>query len=104
MLKGLLEGVVLNIVNRGETYGYKITRRLQDMGFSDVVDGTTYTILTRLEKRGFLDTQRRLSENGLMRKYYTLNQSGKKELTAFWTRWEYISKLLNNAKKEQKNG
>ncbi|MGL6008886.1 MAG: PadR family transcriptional regulator, partial [Culicoidibacterales bacterium] len=51
MLKGVLEGCVLEIINREETYGYEITRQLNALGFSDVVDGTVYTILVRLEKK-----------------------------------------------------
>ena len=35
MLKGVLEGCVLEIINRGETYGYEITRRLNALGFTD---------------------------------------------------------------------
>ncbi|MEG0375634.1 MAG: helix-turn-helix transcriptional regulator, partial [Raoultibacter sp.] len=50
MLKGVLEGCVLEIISRKETYGYEITRQLNDLGFTDVVEGTVYTILIRLEK------------------------------------------------------
>ena len=50
MLKGILEGCVLEMINRGDTYGYEITRRLNALGFTDVVEGTVYTILVRLEK------------------------------------------------------
>ena len=50
MLKGVLEGCVLEIISRKETYGYEITRRLNALGFTDVVEGTVYTILVRLEK------------------------------------------------------
>lgn len=50
MLKGVLEGCVLEIISRGQTYGYEITRRLNAPGFADVVDGTVYTILVRLKK------------------------------------------------------
>ena len=51
MLKGILEGCVLEIISRKETYGYEITRKLNAMGFTDVVEGTVYTILIRLEKK-----------------------------------------------------
>ena len=37
MLKGTLEGCVLEIVGSEETYGYAITRRLNELGFADVV-------------------------------------------------------------------
>ena len=39
MLKGTLEGCVLEIIGNEETYGYAITRRLNDLGFPDVVEG-----------------------------------------------------------------
>ena len=45
MLKGVLEGCVLEIISRKETYGYEITRQLNEMGFTEVVEGTVYTIL-----------------------------------------------------------
>jgi len=45
MLKGALEGCVLEIISRKETYGYEITRGLNALGFTDVVDGTVYTTL-----------------------------------------------------------
>ena len=49
ILKGILEGCVLEIINQEETYGYEITRRLNQLGFTEVVEGTVYTILVRLE-------------------------------------------------------
>lgn len=50
MLKGVLEGCVLEIISRRETYGYEIVKTLNTLGFEDVVEGTVYTILIRLEK------------------------------------------------------
>ncbi|HEL1633874.1 TPA: PadR family transcriptional regulator [Streptococcus suis] len=47
MLKGILEGCVLEIISRKTTYGYDITRQLNTLGFTDVVEGTVYTILVR---------------------------------------------------------
>ena len=39
MLKGILEGCVLEIISREDTYGYEITRQLNALGFEDVVEG-----------------------------------------------------------------
>lgn len=58
MLKGVLEGCVLEIISHEEIYGYEITRRLNALGFSDVVDGTVYTILVRLEKNKLVDIEK----------------------------------------------
>lgn len=59
MLKGILEGCVLEIISREDTYGYEITRQLNALGFEDVVEGTVYTILIRLEKNKLVNMQKR---------------------------------------------
>ncbi|MGK8524069.1 PadR family transcriptional regulator [Nocardia asteroides] len=98
MLKGTLEGCVLEIIGTEETYGYAITRRLNELGFADVVEGTVYTILVRLEKNGLVDVSKRPSEVGPPRKFYVLNDAGREELATFWSKWEYISSRINQLK------
>ncbi|GAA1524292.1 PadR family transcriptional regulator [Kribbella lupini] len=91
MLKGTLEGCVLQIISSDETYGYDITRRLNELGFADVVEGTVYTILLRLERNGLVRVTRRPSEQGPPRKFFALNAAGRKELATFWAKWDYVS-------------
>ncbi|MEV4472326.1 PadR family transcriptional regulator [Nonomuraea sp. NPDC049504] len=95
MLKGTLEGCVLEIIGTEETYGYAITRRLNDLGFTDVVEGTVYTILLRLEKNGLVQVTKRPSGVGPPRKFYALNDAGHRELATFWAKWEYITARLD---------
>jgi DNA-binding PadR family transcriptional regulator len=95
MLKGVLEGCVLEIINRGETYGYEITRRLNALGFTDVVDGTTYTILVRLEKNRLVEVDKRPSDMGPPRKFFTLNDAGREELRLFRVKWEFVASKIN---------
>ncbi|MDR2672067.1 MAG: PadR family transcriptional regulator [Coriobacteriales bacterium] len=94
LLKGVLEGCVLEIINRGETYGYEITRRLNALGFTDVVDGTTYTILVRLEKNRLVTIEKKPSDIGPPRKFFTLNDAGRRELQMFWARWDFVVSRL----------
>ena len=84
MLKGVLEGCVLEIISHEEIYGYEITKRLNALGFSDVVDGTVYTILLRLEKNKLVDITKKKSDIGPPRKFYRLNDAGREELIKFW--------------------
>lgn len=100
MLKGILEGVILEVISRGETYGYEITKTLQDLGFDDVVEGTVYTILIRLEKKGLVSIVKRKSEIGPMRKFYSLNAAGKEELVYFWQKWGFITERLSRLKEQ----
>lgn len=95
MLKGVLEGSILEIISRKATYGYDITQQLRKLGFEDVVEGTVYTILVRLEKNGFLGAEKVPSEAGPPRKFYTLTNLGLEELKLFWAKWDFVSSKTN---------
>ncbi|MDX3851900.1 PadR family transcriptional regulator [Streptomyces sp. AK02-01A] len=98
MLKGTLEGCVLEIIGSEETYGYAITRQLNELGFADVVEGTVYTILLRLERNKLVQVTKRPSGVGPPRKFYALNDAGREELTKFWTKWQYVSSRIDRLK------
>lgn len=100
MLKGVLEGCVLEIISKEETYGYEITKKLNELGFSDVVEGTVYTILVRLEKNQLVTIKKKSSELGPPRKFYSLNNDGKEQLKLFWQKWHFISSKINYLKEK----
>ena len=100
MLKGVLEGCVLEIIGREETYGYEIVKTLNSLGFDDVVEGTVYTILIRLEKSELVDIEKKPSEKGPPRKFYSLNDAGRHELSLFWEKWGYVSSRLAQLKED----
>lgn len=101
LLKGVLEGCVLEIISRRKTYGYAITAALRELGFTDVVEGTVYTILLRLEKDKLVDIEKRPSDVGPPRKFYTLNAMGRKELNRFWTKWTFVSSTMHALKEKR---
>jgi DNA-binding PadR family transcriptional regulator len=92
---------VLEIISREQTYGYEITRRLNVLGFTEVVEGTVYAILIRLEKSMLVDTEKKPSDMGPPRKFYTLNDAGRAELRKFWEKWEFVSSKLSELKGEK---
>ena len=98
----MLEGCVLEIISREETYGYEITRKLNALGFSDVVDGTIYTILVRLEKNNLVNIEKKPSDIGPPRKFYTLNDAGREKLYHFWERWEFVASKIGELKEKKK--
>ncbi len=100
MLKGVLEGCVLEIIGRGETYGYEIASSLRALGFTDVVEGTVYTILLRLEKNELVSIEKRPSTIGPTRKFYSLNAAGRAELASFWTKWDFVSRKIDELRGE----
>ena len=102
MLKGTLEGCVLEIIGTEETYGYAITRRLNELGFTEVGEGTVYTILLRLERNGLVQVTKRPSGLGPPRKFYALNDAGRRELAKFWAKWQYITSRIDELKEDAK--
>ena len=94
MLKGTLEGIVLAILSARSAYGYEITARLREMGFSDIAEGTVYALLVRIEQRGFVDVEKISSEKGPPRKVYSLNARGREYLEEFWSTWGFLAERL----------
>ena len=94
MLKGTLEGMVLAILAGRPAYGYEITTRLRDQGFTDLVEGTVYALLVRIEQRGFVDVTKVPSEKGPPRKVYRLNDQGREQLSEFWKTWGFLSERI----------
>jgi DNA-binding PadR family transcriptional regulator len=104
MLKGLLEDCVLEIISHGETYGYEITRRLNEYGFSDVVEGTVYAILQRLEVKKFVTKKKKESDLGPTRKFYSITEPGRSALIRFWNKWDYVAGRVNKLRMEKEGG
>jgi PadR family transcriptional regulator PadR len=91
MLKGILEGLVLATLGTRPTYGYEVTARLREQGFPDLVEGTVYALLIRIEQRGLVDVEKVPSEKGPPRKVYSLNERGREQLDEFWRTWSDLS-------------
>ena len=97
MLKGTLEGIVLAILSMQAAYGYEITARLREQGFTDIAEGTVYALLVRIEQRGLVDV-----EKGPPRKVYTLNAQGRDYLDEFWRTWGFLTERLEQLNTERK--
>ena len=94
MLKGTLEGIILAILSLQPAYGYEITARLREQGFSDIAEGTVYALLIRIEQRGLVGVEKIPSEKGPPRKVYSLNAQGQEYLEEFWRTWNFLAEQL----------
>lgn len=90
MLKGLLEGCVLKIIDGEPNYGYAICETLNACGFHELNEGTVYPILTRLERNGWLRCEKLKSPFGPKRKVYSLTELGKMKLGEFERTWSIL--------------
>ncbi|MER6917139.1 PadR family transcriptional regulator [Streptomyces sp. NPDC000594] len=94
MLKGTLEGIILASLSGRPAYGYEITARLREQGFTDIAEGTIYALLIRVEKRGLVDVEKIPSEKGPPRKMHSLNARGQEYLEEFWRTWSFLTERL----------
>ena len=89
--QGTLDLLILQVVAAGPIHGYAIAQRLQLIS-RDVVQvpqGSLYPALHRLENRGLLTADWKMSDTGRESKFYRLTLKGRKQLqeeTASWLR------------------
>jgi PadR family transcriptional regulator PadR len=95
--RGSLELIVLHLLASGEAYGYEIVSKLtaETNGALEVTDGTLYPVLYRLERAGYVTVRWETQERGVPRKYYTLTESGRDELSRLTYEWTSFAKAMN---------
>lgn len=92
MLKGILEGCILAIIEEQEVYGYELCQLLERSGFDYVSEGSVYPLLLRMQKEkwieGFMKADMR--SGGPPRKYYRLTAEGESVLLQFRHHWDQL--------------
>lgn len=92
ILRGTLDLLVLKAVSAEPAHGYEIARWVEcATGHAlRIEDGSLYPALYRLQDRGLVEAQWRLTKDRRRAKYYTLTTVGRKRLreeTASWTEY-----------------
>lgn len=105
LLKGVLEGCVLEVIAKKPIYGYELVQELRQAGFSNLVGGTIYPLLQKLEKKHYIQGEMRPSSDGPDRKYFTLTDEGRMYLARFWQQWQDLVTTVNRigGKTDDKN-
>ena len=103
MLKGVLEGVVLEVISQEEIYGYEIVKRLNALGFEGIAEGTVYALLVRLERNHLVNIVKKPSEIGPPRKFYSLSPKGQEELAAIWSKWDFLNERTKILRQNERN-
>src|SRR6267154_2950625 len=87
LLKGVLDLAVLAVLAEHDSYGYDVLRRLRESGLDAVGDASVYGTLRRLFKAGALKSYVVPSDEGPHRKYYGLNDRGRRALDQSTETW-----------------
>ena len=91
--QGTLEMLILKAVSLGALHGYGILLRIQQISGErlEILQGSFYTAIYRLERRGWIKGQWGESENNRRAKFYSLTRSGKKQLQQESGNWDRLS-------------
>ncbi|HJU42335.1 MAG TPA: PadR family transcriptional regulator [Vicinamibacterales bacterium] len=104
--QGTLDLLVLQVVALEPLHGYAIAQRLKQMSRDvvQVTQGTLYPALHRLENRGLLAAEWKMSDTGRDAKFYRLTRKGRTHLEAEAASWERLTSavatILNATKGE----
>ena len=100
LLQGTLDVLVLKGLSWGPRHGHALARLIHQTtdGAFEVLDGSLYAALHRLEERGWAESEWGLSDKGKRAKFYVLTARGRQQLRTETVTWQHyvtaVSKLL----------
>ena len=91
--QGTLDLLILQVASLGPIHGYAIAQRLQQVSDDvlQVLQGSLYPALHRLENKGFLKSQWKESDTGREAKFYSLTTRGQTHLRAETDNWTRLA-------------
>jgi transcriptional regulator len=104
LLHGTLDTLILKTLSWGPRHGYGIARWIQEATDDalEIGEGSLYPALYRMERKGWIESERGISETGREVKFYRLTSAGRARLRvelAEWSRFtSAVSKVLYGAR------
>ena len=91
--KGLLEFLILRIIDSNKVYVADMLNRLSTTEFA-TQEGTLYPLLSKMRREGLVDYEWKESGAGPPRKYYQLTEKGTSQLEELNEYWKYINATI----------
>jgi PadR family transcriptional regulator, regulatory protein PadR len=93
LLSGTLDLLILRVLNGGPLHGFGIAERIHALSSEvlTVEEGSLYPALYRMQKKGWIEPEWRVSDRGRQAKFYTLTREGRKQLTSELKVWERVA-------------
>lgn len=97
IMKGSIDILLLSIIAKKDTYGYEIVKDLNEKSNNlySMSEGTLYPALKRLEIKDLLKSYWVDLETGGRRKYYSITDTGKKDLSKKVNDWKKVNNLID---------
>ncbi len=94
--QGALEMLILKAVSLGPLHGYGILLRIQQISNQrlEILQGSFYTAVYRLERRGWIKGEWGESENNRRARFYSLTAAGRRQLKQETARWTDMASVV----------
>ena len=99
--QGMLDLLVLRVLARRPMHGHGISQRLAVLSdeWLQLEEGSLYPCLYRMEKRGWIESKEGLSENNRRARFYSLTDTGRRQLVAEKGDWRKFSRTVERVLK-----
>ena len=96
LLQGTLDLLILRALRSEAMHGWAVSERIQQISRDvlQVNQGSLYPALHRLEHRGWIKAEWRISELGRRARFYSLTASGRKQLELEAENWNKLSEAI----------
>ena len=104
VLQGTLDLMILQTLHAlGPQHGYAIASRIEQVsnGGLRLNMGTLYPGLMRLEQRGLVKGQWRVTETNRRARFYSLTAAGKRQLATEMAGWDRMDAIIRALAEEQ---
>ena len=94
--QGALEMLVLKAVSLGPLHGYGVLLRIQQISGErlEILQGSFYNAIYRLEHRGWIKGKWGESENNRRARFYSLTAAGARHLKAETAKWTDMAAVV----------
>jgi len=96
LLQGTLDMLILKAISLGPLHGYGILLRIQQISRDrlEILQGSLYPALYRLEHQGWIASEWGESENNRKARFYRLTTAGKRRLREETEKWNRMSDVI----------
>lgn len=93
LLQGSLDLLILKALTLSPLHGWGVSKRIRQMSRDafEVNQGSLYPALHRLQDRGYIRAEWKISDEGRRAKYYRLTPLGRKQFADEQARWDAFS-------------
>ena len=92
--KGLLEFVILKVIDTEKLYVAEMLKRLAATEFA-TQEGTLYPLLSKMRREDLVEYEWQESESGPPRKYYKLTTHGRTALAELQGYWQHLNDTIH---------